>query len=584
METMMKKIRILLVYVLVFSAAALTGCPNGEEGKNALKGAVSGQSEEMAVLSRLPENTQFLFRFEALEKFYENFAVSQNSIMGVALKEKDIEQIRTGLGFNPLDAEQVNQKGFDLKKPFCLAGTNMKVKSADRQDVAFDVFGLLPVSDGAEAMETIRSGLEKNNVLFVEAEKDGVPFLKWDNKKEKGCLALKKPYLYMTVNTQADPQRFLESVLANNTTLTEAKAFRDIAPDTDFSRDLVVYLNIADMVEANEEQLRQAAAGQSARADETMASLRQYRSAAMTVDLGSPDLAVNTTIALIDGHEMEKFWNKEYVNRQKVLSIAEPAVLLLSFGLDIKAYYQMINEMMPPGPDESIKNRMNAFTEKTGIDIETGLLDNLSGSINLGIYDGASITMLNYNALFTAGVRDEKRMMQVIDKAVKLLPPDQQAMVSRQKVDGTDAYVLNPGMVQVYAGVKDQKLLIASGKPIFEKALNADKNKGFVHNLTDERLKNSIMSRRNIFYLNMDEVLKTVQNFSMFLAEPAGGAQKFKEKLDAAGRFKYLLGSSELDQNRIKSLFFIKTRFSQPFFPELAQMIDQVKPDKKTLN
>jgi len=580
----MKKIRILLVYVLIFSATALAACSNGEEGEKAAKGLLTGQSEEMAFLSRLPESTQFLVKFEALEKFYENFAVSQNSIMGVSLEEKDIEQIKTGLGFNPLNAEALKQKGVDLKKPFCLAGTNMKVKSAESQDVEFDVFGLLPVSDGAEAMETIRSGLERNNVLFVEAEKDGVPFIKWNNKKAKGCLAVKDSYLYLTVNAKADPQVFLESVLADNDSLSDAKAFRDIASDTDLTRDLLVYFNIADMVEANAKQLKQAAAGQSAQTADTMAQLRQYRSAVMTADLGSPDLAVNTTIALVDGHGMGKLWNKEYVNRQKLLSITEPAALLLSFGLDIKGYYQMIHDMMPPAPDESITNRMEAFREKTGIDIETDLLDNLSGSVNLGCYDGASITMLNYNALFTAGVRDEKRMMQVIDKAIQLLPPDQQALVSRQKVGGTDAYVLNPGMVQIYAGVEDQKLLLASGKPIFKKALNADENKGFVQDLTDERLKTSILSRRNIFYLNMDEVLKTVNNFAMFLAKPAGGAQKFKEKLDAAGRFKYLLGSSELDQNRIKSLLFVKTRFSQPFFHELAQMIDQVKPDEKSLN
>lgn len=576
-----------MVYVLIFSAVALLACSNGEEGGKggkAAKGLSPKRPETMALLARLPENTQFVVKFEALEKFYDNFAVSQNSVLGVSLEEKDVEQLKTRMGFNLLNAEAVKQKGFDLKKPFCLAGTNMKVQSADRGDPEFDVFGLLPVSDGAEAMETIRSGLEKNDVLFVEAEKDGVPFIKWNHKKEKGCLAVKDSYLYLTVNAKADPQVFLESLLANNDSLSDAKAFRDIASDTDLSRDLLVYFNVADMVEAHAEQLKQAAAAQAGQAADTLAQLRQYRSAVMTADLGSPDLAVNTTIALVDGHGMGKLWNKEYVNRQKILSITEPAALLLSVGLDIKGYYQMIIDMMPSEPDESIKNRMEAFREKTGIDIETDLLDNLSGSVNLACYDGASITMLNYNALFTAGVRDEKRMLQVIDKAIQLLPPDQRAMVSRQKVGETDAYVLNPGMVQIYAGVEDQKLLFASGKPIFEKALDADENEGFVQDLTDERLKNSLLSRRNMFYLNMDEVLKTVNNFAMFLAEPAGGEQKFKEKLDAAGRFKYFLGSSELDENRIKSLFFVKTRFSQPFFLELAQMIDQVKPDKKSLN
>ena len=584
MGAIMKKIWILLIAALIFSASALAGCSNGEEGGEAVKATMPDQAQALAFLSMLPENTQVLVKFESLEKFYENLGVSQNSIMGVALKEKDIRQIQTGLGFNPLNAQAVKQNGFDLEKPFCLAGANMKVKPEDRQEPAFDGFGLLPVADGAAAMKTIRSGFEKNDIAFVDAEKDGLRFIQWDNGIERGCVAVRDQYLYMTINSQSRPQAFLESIIENDDSLTDAKAFRDIASDTDLTRDLVVYCNISDMVEANAKQIEQTAGNHSAQADDTLASLRQYGSAAMTADIGSPDLSVDTTLALADDHEVGKLWSRENVKRDKVLSIAEPAALLLSFGLDVKAYYEMVIEMMPPAPEASAKNRLQAFKEKTGIDIETELLDNLNGSLNLGFYDGASITMFNYNALLTAGVKDEKQMTRLIDKAVKLLPPEKQAMISRQSVGGTEAYVVNPGMVQMYAGVDDHKLLLASGKPIFEKALTGDKNEGFVQNLTDERLKERISGRSNIFYLNMDELLKTVNNFAMFLAEPAGGVQKFKDKLEAAGRFQYVLASSELDQNTIKSLFFVKTRFTQPFFVELAQMIDQFQPDEKGSN
>ncbi len=576
---MMKKIQVLMVLVLIISAVALAGCSGDEEDGETGKVPASERSETMELLAMVPENAQFVFQLESLEKFYGQFAVPQNAIMGVALKEKYLERIKTALGFNPLNVEEVRQTGLNLEKPFCLAGTNMRINPEDKQGIAFDVLGLLPVSDGAHALETIRSAFRKNNIVFVGTEKDGVSFIKWRSREEKGCLAVKEQYLYMAINSQKDSQVFLQSVIENKSSLTNAKAFRDVASETDLTGGLLFYVNIADMVEANSNQLRQAVHGRSAQAADTLESLRQYSSAAVTVDLDSPDLAVNSTAALVDDHEMKKLWGEDFVNRQKLLRIPEPAALLLSFGADIKGYYEMINTMTPPKQEKSIKTRVEAVKEETGIDVETELLDNLSGSINLGVYDGASITILNYNALFTAGIRDENLMEQVIDKAIKLLPPNKQAMISRQKVGGTNAYVVNSGIIQMYAGIDDNKVVLASGKPIFEKALKAEKDKGFAQKLTDERLKDCLMSKQNMFYLNIDEGVKTANNLAMFLAEPAGGVQKFKDKLDAAGRFEYVLASSKLAENTITSRFIVKTRFSKPFFRELAHMIDEFQPE-----
>ncbi|MFO7929996.1 MAG: hypothetical protein R6U97_01195 [Desulfosalsimonas sp.] len=220
---------------------------------------------------------------------------------------------------------------------------------------------------------------------------------------------------------------------------------------------------------------------------------------------------------------------------------------------------------------------MKDFEQKSSKDLGGELIDNLSGSMNLAFYDGGSITLLNHNALFTAGVKDDKLMKNVIEKTIISLPPDKQAMITRQKVGKIDAYVFNAGIAQIYAGVDDNKLLAASGKTIFEKALNGDKNKGFAANLADDQLKNTIMSDSNIFYLNIDEVVKTVNNFAMFLMEPAGGEQKFREKLNAAGKFEYVLATRRLEKDIIKSMFTIKTRFTQPFFTEVAQTIDEMQ-------
>ncbi len=574
----MGKTRVVLSFILIVSSLALAGCSDDLQDNQSAE--VSVAEQEMPMLDLVPEDTQVLLKFEGLETVYENIAVSQDSILGLSLEQKDIEQMKTNLGFNPLDLQQVRQAGFNSEEDFCLAVTNIRIDPDEKKETDFDVLGLLPVSDGDAAIKTIRASLEKKNNIVIEEKKDAVSYLKWRNQEAEGCMAVKDQYLYMTVNSQNDPQTFLESVLEGKSSLTSAEAFRKIVPDTDFTRDLVAYFNIADLVKNNADQIKQATADQSQSATDTaqmIKSLEQFSSASATADLGSTDLNLNTIVSLAPDSDIKKFESPDLVNRDKILSIADPAALLLSFGVDMTQYYKMITDSLPAEQSETVKAPMNDFEQNSGIDLEAELMGNLNGSMNLAFYDGGSITLLNQNALFTAGVKDDKMMKNVIERTINSLPPDKQAMITRQKVGGKDAYVVNAGMAQIYVGVDDNKFLIASGKPIFEKAINGDKDTGFAANLADDQLKDIIMSNRNILYLNMDEVVKTVNNFAMFLMEPAGGEQKFKEKLNAAGKFEYILATRRLEKDVIKSMLTIKTRFTQPFFTEVAQTIDEMQ-------
>jgi len=569
---------ICVVIFLAFFAMFFAGCSQGEEGEKSMTVPVSERSGQMKLLAMLPENTQFFARFGSLEKLYEQLAVDQNSIMGIALKQEDISEIKNAMGFNPFSIQEARQAGFDTQKPFCLAVANTRVNPDDVQKIHYDFLGLLPVSDGDAALETIRLNLASQNILFVEAEKNGAPVIKWVNNEEKGCFALADKFLYTSINSGTDPELFMEAVLAKKSSLINSENFQKVGARTDFSRDISFYFDIADLAETARKQKITADAGKipgDVDADQIFKNLRHYLSASMSADLGRPDLVINTAVALADGSEMKNIWNADFIDRQKALGITEPAVVLFSVGRDFKRYYQMIREMMTAEQESSLETGIDKIKAETGIDPKTDIIDNLSGSLNFGLYDGSSITMLNYNALFTAGIENEKLMGQVIEKIIKQLPPDRQAMVSRQEVGKVRAYVLNAGLAQVYVGIDDNRLVLTSGKPIFEKALTSKKEKGFAANLADESLKASLLGSRNIFYLNVDEVVKTVNNFAMFLAEPAGGPEKFRQKLDAASKFEYVLFSSGLNGDIIDSEFTVKTRFEKPFFVQLAEMISE---------
>jgi hypothetical protein len=574
----MKKTRILACVVLIISMLAIAACSgNGDDKSSA---GLPPAAEQLPMLNRVPENTQVLVKFEGLETLYAQFAVTQNSVLGVSVEQKEIDRMNAALGFNLLDLQEVGQAGFDPAKPICLAVSNIRVNAADSRQTDLDILVLLPVSDSEAAMNTLRAALEKENVVVAEAEKNGRSYLKWRYPEAEGAMAVKDEYLYMAVNADNDPQALLDSAMESSTSLADAQAFQEVAADTDFTRGLAAYFNIADMVEANADQIRQAAAGGSDSAAETqemLQTLKQYSAGTMTAEFGSPDFTLDTIVSLVPDADIKKVWSPDRINRDKILSIADPAALLLSFGADMMQYYEMITDIMPPEQFASVAGRMQEFKQNSGIDPETELLGNLSGSMNLALYDGASITLMNYNALFTAGVKDEGVMENVIEKLIKLLPQDKQAMISRRQVGGTDAYVINAGVTQVYMGIDDNKFMIASGKPLYEKALDGKKDQGFAAGLADDQLKESITGKRNIFYLNMDEVVKTVNNFAMFFMESAGGEQKFRERLEAAGKFEYILATSELEKDLVKSMLTIKTRFTEPFFVETARMVDDLQ-------
>jgi hypothetical protein len=574
---MKKKIPLWLIMTFMISILICFSCSEKEESKKIAKIPDPVESVEIELLHLMPENTQFLVKFSDLKTLYEEMAVTENSLMGIPLKEKDIEAIKSNLGFNPLNPDHINAAGFDPEKPFCLALTNIKLNAADNPSSNVDILGLFPVSDSVKAYETIRTSFTKNKVVFKEIIKNNTSFFKWSKPEINCCLAIKGQYLYLSINLQADPQPFLKTVLENKTSLINAKAFRDVYAETDFKQELIFYINISDLMETNLNEIKQVMAEKQPEAAPNMLklfeSIKDYSSATIVTDTSSQNLEVNTTVALVPDSKIKKIWNVNRINRETVLSIIDPAVLLLSFGADFMQYYKMITDMMPSETSSSVKTRLASIKENYDIDIENDLINNLDGSVNLAFYDGASITMLNYNSLFTATVKDEATMKKVIDKAIMLLPPKKQAMISRQKIGEKNAYVLNAGLVQIYAVVDNHKFLLASGKPLIEKALNEQKDTGFVANLTDERLKNTLTSNQNIFYLSIDEVVKIINNFAMFLTEPAGGEIKFKDKLKAANQFEYLLSSSEINENLINSELTIKTRFSRPFFTEVANMI-----------
>jgi hypothetical protein len=145
-------------------------------------------------------------------------------------------------------------------------------------------------------------------------------------------------------------------------------------------------------------------------------------------------------------------------------------------------------------------------------------------------------------------------------------------MVSQQSIGDVNAYVVMAGMTQVYASIKDKNFVLATGKPMFEKALAGDVSSGFTAKMEDKDLAEKLKAEESIFYLNIDETMKLVGNFEMFLQGFTGGQGIDQKTQDTVGKFEYVLATNKLDGNSIVGELVIKTKFAEPFFIEVANL------------
>ena len=604
----MKKMKRLGVFLAVLAMLfAFAGC--GEEEKTAevsapapspltpLEKAKASHPAEMAMLELLPEDMQLVAKFGSIATLHERLAATESSVLGFEIESRDIEEMKKDLGFNLLALEEVKTAGFDTARPFCLAFSHMSVDTQgpdealdtqgpdeavdaqgpdepmdakESEEVDFDLLALLPVSDTSRVFDTVRRIFENNSMPYEEVQEGESLLVTWgDPDMGYGCLTVDGGFLHIAGNRFKDPRPFLLRVLQRSTSLAGSEKFLDVAVNTDLGRDVLMYADIASLKETVLSQVKKMAeeTGQenASQAAAAMGSLKDFLSGIMTADFSGTDLNMDYVFSLASDSAVKKMRGAGDPDRQKFLNVTDPAVLLFSSSLDVAQYYKAITETYPREVIDELRANLDSIKQTQGIDVEKELIDNLGGAINLAMYDGSSVTMFNYNTVFEAGVKDEKKMKDLIDKAIALLPPERQGTVTRPKVGEADAYAMNMGFLQIYAAVKDGRLLVGTGKPIFEKALGGAEGQGFATRLSDDYLKKTLEGNDDIYYMNIDEMVKILQNFSPLLMSRAGGEKEYNDIVEVAGKFHYMLADTDLEGDLLTSRFKIKTRYDKPF-------------------
>lgn len=547
-------------------------------------GLMNETRETGNVLEILPGNTEFMLKLGSVETVYKHLSVTENSFFGKPVD--DIEKIKNKLGFNPLIISELEANGVDTKKEigFLINGFKWKEKSPAapseakwEQTDATNLF-FIPVTNGLKVAEKLKI-LIKNEIPTVKFSQEG-PFTVFSKENEgmRGYIFEKGAYLFIGMNPKADAKPLMTSVMSGKISLSDTKSYQDMAAKANDQEEFFVYANIKKIAENNQAAIQNISdEGHASYVSRNFKHLKDCESAGVSIDLESNDFAAKSVFNMVPGSTALNMVKDIKFDKSVVLGVKENPALLLSFSINVPEYYKMISETLTQADMKKFKENLEKIRTDFGVDIEKDVVKNLAGNFNLGIYDSASINMFNYNALSTLAIKDGAKMKAVIDTAVSKLSPEKQAVVSKTILGNDEAYIVTMfgGMTQLYAGVKENNLILSVGKLMFEKAADGNMASGFISAIKDKPLADKLKGDTNLFYINIGEILKAAKNFP-FLTQHSS-----EKTWEAIRQFEYVLSTGKIKGNSVYSNFLVKTKFSESFFKGVQKVSKELEMDNE---
>ncbi len=572
---MMKK-WMALFFSFVF-CLALISCEQGKQRSQK-------KFKPKGVSKLLPANSIFMFKLNSLEKAYQYLSVTDDSVFGEKLDK--IEKAKKDLGFNPLNINELKNQGIAVDKEIGFAITDLKFKKNFDQDPDISMLFFLPVTDGPKALAVMSKLIKKEDSSTKISKEANITIIENENDKIKIYLAEKDQYLFLAFDSKKDAKPLIENILAEKSQLIDSKYYQDVASRIDSTKELFCYGNINRFYEENpeafknffNESYKEFGAPDMSKFAET---LKDYEGLGLNVDLGASDLISKMVMNIKPSSQVLDLVKNVKFNKNTVLGLEDNMALLLSFGINIKEYYNMIIKMIGKEESKKIKTGIQDIKTEYGIDIVKDVIDNLDGNLNLAFYDGAKISANNTNTVCTVNVKNEAKAYEAIEKVIAKLPAPQKQTIKKEKINGTKSYlaIIDPKQPnnQLYLGVKNNNLIFTTGKSMYEKALNANAAKSFLTRLEDKNLVNTLKDDTNIVYLEFNEIYQVVKSFLGYILGPKGSDPKNQSSI---GQFNYLLASSYIDNNSLMGDIIVKTKFKKPFLIAVKELIESYDDEK----
>jgi hypothetical protein len=549
---------------------------DGSEGDVVMKGKAP-ESRELRLARLVPADTELLFVMRSPDAFFRYLPLNRENFGGKPMDHDMIRQITDSVGFNPLSRDELLASGFDPDRETGVALSGMEMTAENNFSV--NILFCLPVLDGDLALQRIKGAMRKSskNQMTFQLEEEGVIRVNGLSGGKTMCIAARKRYLLVAFNPGGDSLPRLKETLGGESSLASSAIYREVASRLNTGEEFFLYMDGRKIFDFYSLMLSRSlmGSGQEMAFLGAMNSLSQemikdYRGLGMTIDCDSRDFIVKSVFNVEKGASMLRVYGDIAWDKQPLMGHPENPLFLLSVGFNMKEYYSLLSQSLSPLIHAFIEGQLSQLKENYGIDIKKEIIDNMAGTVNAGLYDGASVSAGKLNVFFTFNVKRS----DVLDSVLKRIPAAASVdTVQNVKVGKYKALRIKTGFDYLYVAVKGKNCFMAFSPEILTMAMEGNWSKSFLKGMKDKKLAGKLRGNESVIYLDGPELRKAIANFL------SGNPQKAKQVDDIMAWYRYLFINYYVRESSICSDFEIRTGFEGPFFNGLAGSLREAFKD-----
>lgn len=570
---MKKLITALLAVTMLF----LLSCGTSATAEKAIK-------ESALAKNHAPESSILMMSFSSLNLLFSAFDVKPNSVMGEPLPEQIRSEMTETLGFNPADPAEYDKIGLDINREFGLILADLKINGNDPEMTSADIGFLLPVKKGADAFGFIKNritSLQKEEMTVTE--NDGLLTVTVEGE-ENFSVSIKSNGDYLAFNLSINSASSADIYFNGQKHLADSPNYKEVSKEISMGSDFAFYIDSQKLMTGNAEALN-TLAKHPALGSNQMGSfdmLKHNRGSGIVCDLSSPDLII-TSVGFADPEHVMYKLSKAENDKSVITGIEKKPALLLAFVLNAKEYLDYILKTLPEESVLAFEDEIQSYKDMTGIDIRLDFINELAGSINLGIYDGGTVNLMQYNTVLNFNMKDRNKFIAIIDKVApmaniqKMSAEAVKEMLQGKNIpDNTDVYSINLGMSFMYIVIDGNNVSICTSKELSADAI--DRTNGSFLTKIDKKIADGLKNDTNYFYIDFNETYMATKNIYQFFAGMTGEENVLNEKVDGfVNKFDYLYAYGNIEGQKVSSELIIKTKFNKPFFQAIKEEITKIQ-------
>jgi hypothetical protein len=522
--------------------------------------------------ARLPSAVELAVTAPGLAILFEHFSVAESSIFGQSVPA---DEWAADWGFNPLVPAAWAERGIDPASPLVLGLRGLEpAESADSAESGNSDLALLlclPAADMKKARTAARGVVESALPDAVVAEEDGILRFSSAAEKVQGAVGQKDGALLVALGPGSGALPFLRDALNAETRLHQTEGFKMLSGAMTGQDDLLIFADFGAFHRRLAEGGRLEAPGLPPGAADRMARYAaDYRWGGAWLDLDRPGLRVNGMVAVREDSPLLAMMSDRRSGRKPLLAIPSPPLLLSMGSLEPQTYLRTIRDGMTEEERAAFEARLAAMGEQLGIDVERDLIENFTGGFGVGVFDGVSLNMANYNTLFAAGVKDADKAREALKTVADRLRGQGGMTVTDTAVGEIEAVAVNVlRFIQLFAGVHEDRLLVSLGRRMFQEAVSAGEPRPGPEPFVTAAWEDDPA----VFYLDVDQLVEASRNFSFLLTQLNRGRPVGPKDTEPLTSFRYFMSAARVDKQRLVGELRVGTRFSEPFFQAVVPAI-----------